>query len=138
VGFGSLALINLPFILTNAHGWWATYRFHEERAASTSGTIWSVLDGSLSTSTENTLSAACVAAGLLVVTVALLRRSRGIRGFPLIPWCGAATGVLVALNKVSSPQYLVWMLPFLALIAASPLWWWALSAVATVRYVGLF
>jgi hypothetical protein len=30
------------------------------------------------------------------------------------------------------------MLPFLALIAASPAWWWALAVVVTVRYAGLF
>ena len=138
VGFGSLALINLPFVLINSQGWWATYRFHEERAATTSGTVWSVLDSSLSTPTENRLSAACVVVGLLVVTMALLRLSRGAGGYPLIQWCGAATAIFVSLNKVSSPQYILWVLPFLALIVASPAWWGALAVVVTIRYVGLF
>lgn len=56
----------------------------------------------------------------------------------MIQWCGAATAVVISLNKVSSPQYIIWMLPFLALIAASPIWWAALATVATARYVGLF
>jgi uncharacterized membrane protein len=138
VGFGSLALINLPFILANAGGWWATYRFHEERVATSSGTAWSVLDSSLSTPTENRLSAACIVVGLLAVTMALQRVSRESVGYPVIQWCGAATAMFISLNKVSSPQYILWVLPFLALIVASPAWWGALAVVVTVRYVGLF
>ena len=44
VGCGSLAVINLPFVLFNASGWWATYRFHTDRPPTSSGTIWAVLD----------------------------------------------------------------------------------------------
>jgi uncharacterized membrane protein len=56
IGFGSLAVINLPFVFINASGWWATYRFHADRAPTTSGTIWAVLDPHLSTATENRAS----------------------------------------------------------------------------------
>ncbi len=137
VGFGSLALINLPFILINASGWWATYRFHADRAPSTSGTIWAVLDRSLSTATENRVSFVLLASALVVITASLFR-SRPSIGYPVVEWCAAATAAFIVLNKVSSPQYVLWVVPFLALLPRRSTWWWLLSAVAVVRYAGLF
>ena len=50
----------------------------------------------------------------------------------------AATAAFIVLNKVSSPQYVLWVVPFLALLPRRSTWWWLLSAVAVVRYAGLF
>jgi uncharacterized membrane protein len=136
-GFGSLAAINLAFILFNASGWWATYRFHAERAPTTSGTIWSVVDPHLSTATENRASFIALAATLALITAALFR-DRSARGYPVVEWCAAATAAFILLNKVSSPQYILWLIPFLALRRTRAVWWWLLSATALVRYTSLF
>ena len=136
-GFGSLALINLPFILINASGWWATYRFHADRAPTSSGTIWAVLDSTLSTTTENWLAFSCLAASLVVITVGVFL-SRPSIGYPVVEWCAAATAAFILLNKVSSPQYILWLVPFLALLPLRSAWWWLLSAGALVRYAALF
>jgi uncharacterized membrane protein len=136
-GFGSLAVINLPFVLVNASGWWATYRFHADRAPTTSGTIWAVLDRGLSTATENRASFAALAAALILMT-AVLFRAGSAAGYPVVEWCAAATAAFILLNKVSSPQYVLWLVPFLALLRMRAAWWWLFSATALVHYVALF
>jgi len=137
VGCGSLAVINLPFVLINASGWWATYRFHTDRPPTSSGTIWAVLDRSLSTTTENRASFALLAAALVVITVRLFFASPAA-AYPVIEWCAAATAAVILLNKVSSPQYILWLVPFLALLRMRSIWWWLLSATALLRYAALF
>jgi uncharacterized membrane protein len=136
-GFGSLALINLPFVLINASGWWATYRFHADRVPTSSGSIWAVLDEHLSTTTENRLSVAALAITLGVITVGLLF-ARPTAGYPVVEWCAAATAAFILLDKVSSPQYVLWLVPFLALLPLRSIWWWLISATAAVRYAALF
>ncbi len=137
VGYGGLAMINLPFIVVNAAGWWATYRFHSDRGPSTNGTVWSVLDNPLSTSAANRAGALALAVALVGITLGLLA-ARSQDAYPVIEWCAAATAAFIVLNKANSPQYILWILPFLALLRVRAAWWWLLSAVAIVRYVGLF
>ena len=137
VGVGSLALINLPFILINASGWWATYRFHVERSPTSSGSIWVALDGALSTTSENRVSVLALAAALVTIT-AVLACAREEGAYPVVEWCAASTATCIVLNKVSSPQYILWLVPFLALLSMRSVWWWLLSIIATVRYAALF
>jgi uncharacterized membrane protein len=137
VGFGALALINLPFILANASGWWATYRFHADRAPTTSGTVWSVIDPALSTTAENLLSFLALASALVIITIALVAVAQDGR-YRVVEWCAAATAAFILLNKVSSPQYILWLVPFLALLRVRAFWSWLLSAIAVVRYGALF
>jgi uncharacterized membrane protein len=137
VGGGTLIAINLPFILINASGWWATYRFHAQRPPTSSGTIWAVLDRSVSTATENLLSFSALALTLAAITVWLFR-ARPATGYPVVEWCAAATAAFVVLNKVSSPQFVLWIVPFLVVLRLGPVWWWLLSAIACLRYAALF
>jgi uncharacterized membrane protein len=143
-GAAPLLVANLPFVIANPGGWWATYRFHEQRVPTSSGTIWAVAYRGISTTTENRLSALAVLATVLLFTVVFLRRGR--RGdYPVLEWCAAITAALVVFNKVSSPQYVLWILPFFALVRVRhlPYLWVALCAIVTVRYgaefgVGIF
>ena len=41
-------------------------------------------------------------------------------------------------NKVSSPQFVLWLVPFLAVLRLGSIWWWLLSAIACLRYAALF
>jgi hypothetical protein len=42
------------------------------------------------------------------------------------------------LNKVSSPQYTLWLLPFLALLRVHWAWWAAFTVADALVYVGVF
>ncbi|MGN6377898.1 MAG: glycosyltransferase 87 family protein [Gaiellales bacterium] len=136
VGIGSFALINLPFVLINASGWWATYRFQMSRAPDHMTTIWAVLGHSLSSQAEKQLSFLMLIVLLSAVTALLLVRANG--EFAVVQWCAAATAAVIALNVIGSPQYALWIVPFVALLETSAIWWWLLSAIAVVRYVALF
>ncbi len=134
-GLATLAIINLPFVLINARGWWATYRFHADRAPS-AGTIWAAAHPDLSTGAENLVMAVLLATSLLALTGALVRRRTP--GYPVVEWCAAATAIVIVVNKIDSPQYLLWLIPFLALMRGQAMWWLVLSATAVVRYLALF
>lgn len=136
VGLGSLALINLPFVLINASGWWATYRFHADRAPS-SGTVWAALSRQLSTTADDRLMLLVLAVALVAISGGLFGH-RSTPGYPVVEWCAAATAAVIVVNKINSPQYLLWLIPFLALLQVRAVWWGVLSATALVRYVALF
>ena len=74
---------------------------------------------------------------LVVITVRLFFASPAA-AYPVIEWCAAATAAIILLNKVSSPQYILWLVPFLALLRMRSIWWWLLSATALLRYAALF
>jgi uncharacterized membrane protein len=134
---GTWAITNLPFVVANPPGWLETYRFHERRAAATSGTIWSQLDTHLGTSTVNRLSAiALVAVWAAMVVMVHTRRGKG--PYPVLELSAGLVTAFVVLNKVSSPQYVLWVLPFFALVAAGRAWWWPLTAVCVARYLAEF
>jgi uncharacterized membrane protein len=136
-GAGTALALNLPFVVLNPSGWWATYRFHEQRAPTTSGTIWAALFPNLSTGTENAVSAAATGLALCLIWIAFLRRRHGAP-YPVVECCAAMTAAVIVLSKVSSPQYVLWVLPFFALVRAWPGWWAMLSVTALARYAGLF
>ncbi|HEY8857952.1 MAG TPA: hypothetical protein VIM27_00775 [Gaiellales bacterium] len=99
--------------------------------------MWSVIDPTLSTTAENLISFVALASALVIITIALVGAARDGR-YRVVEWCGAATAAFILLNKVSSPQYILWLVPFLALLSVTAVWWWLLSAVAVVRYGALF
>jgi uncharacterized membrane protein len=134
---GTWAIVNLPFVVANSRGWWETYRFHAQRAAGTSGTIWSQLDTHPGTSTVNRVSAIALVAVWIAMAVVVHRR-RGDGRYPVLELSAAMVAAFVVLNKVSSPQYVLWVLPFFALVAAGRAWWWPLSVVCVARYLAEF
>ncbi|MGZ4430472.1 MAG: glycosyltransferase 87 family protein [Gaiellales bacterium] len=136
-GAGTILAVNLPFVAVNPAGWWATYRFHEQRGPDTSGTIWAALFPHLSTGTENAASALATGLALCVICAAFLGW-RGGPPYPVVECCAAMTAAVIVLGKVSSPQFVLWVLPFFALARAWPGWWAMLSITALARYGGLF
>jgi len=136
-GVATLVLTNLPFVVAGPSGWWATYRFHETRLPSSSGTVWANAIGGISTGAENALSAFALVLALAAISFAFLRGATGGRA-EVFAWCAAVTAALLVLSKVSSPQYVLWVLPFFAVVRTNLLWWVALCAVTVVRYWALF
>lgn len=143
VGAGTFALINLPFIVKNFSGWWATYEFHRARGPNFDS-IWNLTSfGPIS------LPRLDVGALNLVTTLGLLSffaialgvgwlRARKEIAYPVVPVCGALLAAFLLWNKVHSPQYALWILPFFVLTAVSIGWWVAYTVVDFVVYVGVF
>ncbi|MFP5298127.1 MAG: glycosyltransferase family 87 protein [Actinomycetota bacterium] len=145
VGVGTLAAINLPFALINFDGWIATYTFHQDRGANFDSMWCAMKDMCLSSGWTpdqlNTITAALTGGFFIAILAAsvLIARKRGT--YPFVQTCGALLATFLLFNKVHSPQYTLWLLPFVVLIGNRVVAWvgWALYAVADVAvYWGIF
>ena len=121
-------LINLPFVLFATDGWKASFAFQSLRELdnNTMAIWWWVphllgVDLVDKTKELTVIAAIATAAGLLAVTVAAIIRARREGEFPWIPLAGSMLAAFMVLNKVNSPQYLLWLLPFFALLTVKTL-----------------
>ena len=133
---GAWLAVNLPVALAAPAGWAWFYRLSEERGADW-GSIWYFFEvrhwpvvGKLATSGLNLASAIalCLLSALIaVLALAAPRRPR----LPQLLFLAVAAFLLV--NKVWSPQYVVWLVP-LAVLARPRLGAYLLWQVAEVGY----
>ena len=140
-GVVAVVLPNVPFVLVDAGGWLTTYRFQQDRAADgTSNSVWFWGADALTLTTPqlNRLIVVLLAAVVVVVTVVGLLRWRREGAFPVLQTCGALLCAFMLLNKVASPQYTLWLLPFFALLRVRWGWWAAFQLADLLVYVGVF
>jgi uncharacterized membrane protein len=129
-------VVNVPVALANFAGWSRFYRLNSTRGADW-GSIWYFFEaerwpylGSLGLGTLNLVSLvlfAVAAAAIAVLTLAAPRRPR----VPQVLFLMLATFLLV--NKVWSPQYVIWLVP-LVVLARPRLWSYLLWQAAEVGY----
>jgi uncharacterized membrane protein len=140
------ALINLPFILINASGWFATYAFHEQRWADYNS-IWSWFIGArvggltlpvFGLDTLNWVTAALTGGFIAAALTLGWMRARSDGHFPFLQVSGAMLAAFLLWNKVHSPQYALWILPFFVLLEVSLGWWLAYAIADLMVYVGIF
>lgn len=146
LGVGAFALLNLPFALVNFDGWWATYEFHRARGADWNS-IWVWLSGAragpftfpvLDAGALNVAGTLLTGASFVAALGAgLYRRAREGR-FPSFQVCAALLAAFLLWNKVHSPQYALWLLPFFVLVRVRVAWWAAYSIADLVVYVAIF
>jgi uncharacterized membrane protein len=137
VGVGVFALINLPFVLINFDGWWATYEFHQLRGPNYDS-LWQLRFPQLTAEQVTNISGVLTLGTFaIVLVVGIFRGSREGR-FPFVQTCGALLAAFLLWNKVHSPQYTLWLLPFFVLLSVSVVWWIAYSAIDLLVYVGIF
>ena len=136
-GVGTFLLINLPFMLINLDGWWATYEFHRLRVPNYDS-LWALSFSWMSVPTMNLVSGGLTALTFAAVLAYGIRRAGRDGEFPFLPVAGALLASFLLWNKVHSPQYTLWLLPFFALIRVHRLWWLAYTAVDLLVYVGVF
>jgi hypothetical protein len=137
-GAGAWLVVNAPFMVINFEGWWATYAFQAARnpdLTTNSIYFWGVPEWTQSQ--VNQFSAGAIAACWLGALIGGWVRRRGPEGYPWIQVSAAMLFSFLAFNKVYSPQYALWVLPFLALIALRWGWWIAFWCVDVVLFVGL-
>jgi uncharacterized membrane protein len=116
---GAWVLVNLPALLTGAPAWKVFWSFNQRRGADL-GSLWLVADQlghHASAHTINVVSGAVFALACLEILVLGLRAPRRPR-VAQIAFLVVAAFLLV--NKVYSPQYVLWLLPLATL--ARPRW----------------
>ncbi|HEV2757187.1 MAG TPA: glycosyltransferase 87 family protein [Actinomycetota bacterium] len=145
-GAGTFALVNLPFVILNPSGWWATYEFHRLRGPNYDNmwALWFPSDtwlGSFPALTPATLN---VVTGVLTATFFVTAlavgwmRSERDGAYPFLQVCGALLVAFMLWNKVHSPQYTLWILPFFVLLRVNFLWWVGYVAIDLAVYYGVF
>ncbi|MEU6016234.1 glycosyltransferase 87 family protein [Streptomyces sp. NPDC047515] len=117
---GSWLVVNLPVMIFAPEGWSKFYTFSEERGIDF-GSFWLVITQrtgmSIETSTVNHISEllmVLLCAGIAALTLMAPRRPR----FAQLAFLVVAAFILV--NKVYSPQYVLWLIPLAVL--ARPRW----------------
>jgi len=130
ITFGLLSLaINLPVFLLAPWGWGELYIFSVGRGAD-GGSLWHNFPG-FPMILIDALGLAAVFAGL-----ALLSRT-GLRNLRPPAEIGLTVLIIfIMANKVSSPQYHLWLMPFLALFPP-PLWLLSLFLAVDLAYYAL-
>ena len=142
-GAGTFVAINLPFALINFDGWWTTYEFHQRRLPNFD-TVWMLglqPDGDVLMSAEsfNRLTTVLIVISFAAAVVIGWRRAV-VRDedYPFLQVSGAALVAFLLWNKVHSPQYALWLLPFFALLRVNVGWWVAYSLADLAVYAGIF
>lgn len=132
----TVGIVNVPFMIGSFGGWWYPYRWQSLRAPNWES-IWSYVER-IAPSFDNPRLQSAIALGLVVVvTVAVSSRVDGSRG-RLAAACLACTVGFLVVNRVYSPQYTLWVLPFLALLPVERRWVRTLYAVELTIYAVLF
>jgi glycosyl transferase family 87 len=129
-------VVNVPVIIVAPSGWATFYQFSRTRPADW-GSIWYVFEhfgvpvlGDTKIGTLNLLSAASLVIGCVAIAVLALAAPRRPR---LGQLCFLVLAVFLMTNKVWSPQYVIWLVPF-AVLARPRFWPYALWQLAEVGY----
>jgi Glycosyltransferase family 87 len=131
--------INLPVYLANPDGWWATYKFQAGRKPDlTTNSIWYWGFPKLSTEQVDRYAIALIGVTWIAALWYGWRRKHTLGSYPWIQVSGAMLCAFLAFNKVYSPQYILWVLPFLVLIRVRWGWWVAYAVIDVVLFVGLY
>ena len=134
-GAAVFAAFNLPVMIASPHGWAWTFAFQSQRHA-TWGTLWYWAYRSLgvnSVSLANTASFLVMAIGIGSLTVYAAR----VR---LQPAAVAAIAVVIFVlsNKVYSPTYDLWLVPFFVLLPIERRLWLGFCAVDLAIFVNVY
>ena len=129
-----------------AAGWWASFQFQWSRPIDlTTNTIWFWGAGRTATRTTPRCSttwrwprpSTTLAALLLACALGFLRFGRG-RAYPWLPVCAAMVCGYLLFNKVHSPQFALWLLPFFVLLRIRAGWILAYFVADAAIGIGFF
>lgn len=141
-GAGTALAINLPFMVINFQGWWGTYKFHQLRGPNFDS-IWGLLQTRYAWVRIHMPELNLTVAVLTLATFAVVllygwHRATKDGVFPFLQVAAAFLVAFMLWNKVHSPQYTLWLLPFFALLTVNVGWWIAYTVIDTLAYVGIF
>lgn len=122
------AALNLPVLLASREGWLYFFEFQGARPPD-GGSLWAhTARLGWSVPSINQGSLLLSAASVLAVLVGALRGGRTVGEYGL-----GAVVVVILSSKITSPQYDLWVMPFLAMVSA-PLWLVALFSAVDLAY----
>jgi uncharacterized membrane protein len=136
-GLGTWIVINLPFFAANPSGWLATYRFHSQRGPNYDN-MWQLAFGSGHAPSLNFWTSLLIGISFLAALIVGTRGSGKEGTFPGFAVCAAMLASFLLWNKVHSPQYTLWLLPFFVLLRVHIGWWIAYAIADLAVYVGVF
>jgi hypothetical protein len=120
---GAALAVNLPFMISNFDGWYAPYAMQSVRLNDlTTNSIWYWLFDPTDFGTVNRASAVAVILGWSAIVGYGWKLSRASGSYPWVQVGAAMITAYIVLGRVDSPQYGIWLLPFLAVIAVPPRW----------------
>jgi hypothetical protein len=129
-------VINVPVALTATSGWAEFYAFSRSRGADW-GSIWYLFEnykvpvvGNSSLGQLNLISSAVFAVACVLIAALALAAPRRPR---LPQLCFLLLASFLILNKVWSPQYVIWLVP-LAVLSRPRLWAYALWQLTEIAY----
>ena len=139
VGLGAFAAVNLPILLVAPAGWAVPFRFHSLRPPNYDS-LWGVIANlfPLGVGAIDAISGALVLAGVVAVLIAAERRAGRDGSYPFLPACAALLAAFLLGNKVHSPQYALWLLPWFSLVLVRFRWYVALVVMNLVLYAAIF
>jgi hypothetical protein len=143
---GVFALCNLPFVIAGWRGWWASFQFQWSRPIDmTTNTIWFWLFRPYSNSGNEVVQARLALAATVATLLGLLLavgigwlRYRRDRIYPWLPVCAAMLTAYLLFNKVHSPQFVLWLLPFFVLLRIRAGWILAYFVADAAIGIGFF
>lgn len=121
VASGVFVAVNLTFAVANPQGWWLPFTFQAGRPIdATTLSIWYFAGGAwpaVSQSQWVLLSSVATAIGIAAAAGIgwLIARRQGV--YPLVGTCVTVLIAYLLLDKVFSPQYILWLLPLLVLVS---------------------
>lgn len=119
-------VVNLPFLIANPSGWWAPFLMQSVRLNDrTTNSIWYSLFHDAPIHDVATWSAAAVGLTWVMLLVAgylIGRREPGPGAYPWLQVGAAMVSGYVIVGRVDSPQYGLWLLPFVALLRVPTAW----------------
>nr|WP_223207872.1 glycosyltransferase 87 family protein [Actinopolyspora erythraea] len=141
---GTFVLVNLPFALIGPEGWAASFRFQLRRSVDvTTNSVWywglrPALEQDRFEALVGVLSPVLVLGSFaLACAVGLRHRARS----GTFPWVAVSAAMLcgfLLLHKVHSPQFALWLLPFLVLVPVRSGWLVAYLLADIAMGVGFF
>jgi len=138
---GGWLAVNVPFALLAPNGWWEFFRFNSARPADWDS-VWFIAchraTGAFSCGHTGLINVA--SAALFVALVAVVWRWKALRDPGFARWTlGFPILVLFLLsNKVYSPQYGLWLLPWFALAVPGARWFVAFEVTDVLVFVTRF
>jgi uncharacterized membrane protein len=142
----TVVVVNVPFAVLGYQGWLASFAFQQNRNVDiTTNSIWfwgfrpgSDPDDERFQSTVDWLSPTLVIASFALAIAIGWWRYRREGSYPWIAVSAAMLCGFLLLHKVHSPQYTLWLVPFMVLLRV-PWSWVGLYAIADVAMgIGIF
>jgi len=143
---GVVVLSNVPFMIVNFTGWLAAFQFQSIRAidASTMSIWYWGLRPFVDTGSESVqhgmmlASTVCTALGILAVIAVAVRSGLRRSHVSWLALCAVLLCIYLLFNKVHSPQYILWLLPFFVLLDIRIRWVLAYYVADLLAFIGWY